>query len=81
MKLAAWPSAVGAMMLFLTLDAPALAGEKLALASGRSGTPSYAAGVGLSALIKFELLPNGQDRSAGLGVARRGRQRQIAADR
>ena len=57
MKLAAWPSAVGAMMLLLTFNATALAGEKLALASGRSGTPTYAAGVGLSSLIKFELLP------------------------
>lgn len=57
MKMAAWQSAFGAMMLHLTFGAAALADEKLALASGRSGTPTYTAGVGLSTLIKFELLP------------------------
>ena len=55
---AAIASAVAGMVMQLLAGlSPALAGERLLLASGRSDTPAYAAGVGLSSLIKFELLP------------------------
>ncbi|NJO37457.1 MAG: hypothetical protein HC871_07335, partial [Rhizobiales bacterium] len=49
--------AAAALSLLLFGGAPALAGDGLSLASGHPGTPAYAAGVGLSSLIKFELLP------------------------
>ncbi|MDH3660502.1 MAG: TAXI family TRAP transporter solute-binding subunit [Alphaproteobacteria bacterium] len=57
MRATTWPGAAGALMFLLLADGPALAGENLVLASGRSDTPAFAAAVGLSSLIKFELLP------------------------
>lgn len=57
MRAATWRGAAGALILLSASADPALAAEKLMLATGKSGAPSYAAGVGLSSLIKFELLP------------------------
>ncbi len=48
----------GAFLLFLLGSGPGLADENLSLAGGQRDTPSYRAGIGLSSLIKFELLPN-----------------------
>lgn len=45
-------------LAFTLIDSqPAIAGESLTLAAGRSEASTYRAGVGLSSLIKFELLP------------------------
>ncbi len=53
----AWRGAFGALLLVLTLGGGVRAGEILQLASGPRDSASYAAGVGLSSLIKFKLLP------------------------
>lgn len=58
MKAATWPTMAGTLMLLLTAGGPLLAGETLTLASGRSDAPVHTAGVGLSSLIKFQLLPS-----------------------
>ena len=46
-----------ACLLFLLGGGPGFADDDLSLAGGGSDTPSYRAGVGLSSLVKFELLP------------------------
>lgn len=57
MKAAMWPGAMGVLMHLFVGFQPAAAGERLSLAGGQSGTPAFAASVGLSSLIQFELLP------------------------
>ncbi|MGI9417523.1 MAG: TAXI family TRAP transporter solute-binding subunit [Geminicoccaceae bacterium] len=57
MKAAMWSAAAGVLLQLLVGGQPVAAGERLQLASGLGGTPAFSAGVGLSSLIKFELLP------------------------
>ena len=47
-----------ALTLFFIGSWPALADENLMLAGGQNGTATYRASIGLSSLVKFELLPN-----------------------
>ena len=58
MMVASWPRLAGILAVLLIGGNSALASQKLTLAAGQSDKPSYAAGVGLSSLIKFELLPS-----------------------
>lgn len=58
MRAAKWSGTASALMLFLMGSSPTIADENLLIAGGRSDTPTYRAGIGLSSLIKFELLPN-----------------------
>ena len=57
MIVAKWLGAAGALAFLVVGSWPAFAGDSLTLAAGRNDTPTYRAGVGLSSLIKFELLP------------------------
>jgi len=57
MRAVTWPGTAGLLIVLLLSGGPVLAGEKLKLASGQAKARSYAAAVGLSSLIKFELLP------------------------
>ena len=58
MRAAKWLGVRSVLTLFFIVNWPALADENLTLAGGQSGTPIYRASVGLSSLVKFELLPN-----------------------
>ncbi|MGI9506954.1 MAG: TAXI family TRAP transporter solute-binding subunit [Geminicoccaceae bacterium] len=57
MRALTWPGKAGVLMSLLLGGGPVLAGDELALASGGADARTYAAAVGLSSLIKFELLP------------------------
>lgn len=57
MRTAIWRSGAGVLAFLLIGGGPASTEERLVLAAGKSTKPPYAAGVGLSSLIKFELLP------------------------
>ncbi len=51
---------LAAIVCLMTPFASATAGEALALATGRADEPAFRAGVGLSSLVKFDLLPRDQ---------------------
>jgi len=53
-----WASAAGLLAALLVAGQPVAAGDVFKLASGRADTTSHAVGVGLSSLVKFELLPS-----------------------
>ncbi len=57
MRALTWPGTAGVLMSLLLGGGPVLADDELALASGGAEAQTYAAAVGLSSLIKFELLP------------------------
>ena len=57
MRVAMRPAVAGLLMSIMIGASQAPSAETLTLASGRSDAAAYAAGVGLSSLIKFELLP------------------------
>jgi hypothetical protein len=57
MRASVLTGAAGTLSLLLVGAAPTLAEERFSLAGGQPGTPAYAAAVGLSSLIQFELLP------------------------
>ena len=57
MRALTWPGVAGVLMSLLLGNTSTAAGGNLALAGGNADTRTYAAAVGLSSLIKFELLP------------------------
>lgn len=57
MRALTWPPMAGILISLLLGGGPVSAADELALASGKADARAYAAAVGLSSLIKFELLP------------------------
>ena len=58
MRAAIQSAAASALLALAVGTSPLQAADTLNLASGRSNGAAYAAGVGLSSLIKFKLLPS-----------------------
>ena len=60
MKPSRWSILFGVLLLLSTVSVKAQAGDAMTLVSGPSSSQSFAAGVGLSSLIKLKLLPSHQ---------------------